>query len=555
MSINSVSMNSGYITTISSSLQQVENDQTLSGGSNSAQDATAVGTAMSAFEADTLAGNGPAMNSSQYWQVMTDFSHVGSDVTGASNNFSSDMQQLSADLASAVNLTITSPTASGSMPSVSISGETIPLITALYELLQELVGSPTSSGVSSSGASGVSSGSGTVGSGGTILAASGSSGATSGSQGISSGASATASAALATFDADAGGMALDGASNNNANQALKAQIDQAVSAGDKTSFEAAKTTILGMLSATGANTSSIQSALFAIEQNTTWSANGGAAVIGTALTNAGNAAGNGDWNNSNGPATLSTFTQAFNSRSSTATLEYDAAQVEANLNPQSIVGHDITTEMQQALAYADGGYNIGKDPANYAIQSSWGNMSPADINPTVSSALAAFSSNAGAMYLTEGAANGKANQALMAQVVAAVNAGDQTSFNGAYNAIIKAMGAPSAGQNSQVLASLNTLSSDTPWKTDGGKAVIATNIQNAANALAASDWQSGANPADVATFISDFNAGVPYSTLSSDASKIAGDLNSTDLSTNLSAMVTQALNYAQNDPNYNPKNS
>src|SRR6185437_10285644 len=191
----------------------------------------------------------------------------------------------------------------------------------------------------------------------------------------------------------------------------------------------------------------------------------------------------GDWSNPNGPVTLSTFVQAFNSHADTKTLEYDAAQVQANLNPQSIVGHNITAEMQQALAYADGGYNIGKNPADYAIQSSWSNISPADINPTVSSALADFSNSAGAMYLTEGAPDGKANQALLGQVVAAVNAGDKTSFNSAYDAIIKAMGAPSSGKNAQVLAALNTLSSQTQWKTDGGKAVIATNIQHAADAL------------------------------------------------------------------------
>lgn len=349
-------------------------------------------------------------------------------------------------------------------------------------------------------------------------------------------------------------MTLLGASNNNANQALQAQIDQAVAAGDKTSFEAAKTAIFGMLSSNGANTASIQSALLSIEQNTTWSANGGAAVIGTALTNAGQAAGNGDWTNPTaGQATLSSFIQAYGARANTQTLEYYAAQVQANLNPQSIVGHDITAELQQALAYADGGYAPGKDPANYTIQSAWSNITPAQINATVSSALSTFSSDAGAMALTEGAPNGKANQALMAQVIAAVNAGDQTSFNSAYAAIVKAMGPPSQGQNSAVLAALNTLSSATPWKVDGGQAVVAQNIQHAADALAASDWHSGANPADIGTFITDFNNGAPVSTLSSDASKIAGDLNNTDLSTNLSAMVTQALQYAENNPNYGKK--
>src|SRR6185312_11087514 len=105
------------------------------------------------------------------------------------------------------------------------------------------------------------------------------------------------------------------------------------------------------------------------------------------------------------------------------------------------------------------------------------------------------------------AGTGKANQALTAQIMAAVKAGDKTSFDAAYKAIVSAMSGPNDGQNLKALNDLNTLSTQTQWKGDAGPGVIAENIQHAADALSTSDWQKVSDPNDIATFINDFNSG------------------------------------------------
>lgn len=342
-------------------------------------------------------------------------------------------------------------------------------------------------------------------------------------------------------------MVLNGATNNMANVALKDQVDNAVAAGDKTSFEAAKATLLSMLSPTASNTPSVQQELINIENNTAWKANGGAQVIDAALENAGGAAGAGDWSSA-GAGALQTFESAFSSKSDMATLKYDASQVEGTLSGHTGVDNDINAELTQALAYAAGGYTIGKNPSEYGVQSAWSNLSPATISPSVSTALSTLSAAGSNMALGQGAANGKAAQALTDQALGAINAGDQATFNSAYKAIEHTMNDVSSGSNGKVLNALATLSAETQWRpsTDVTQSSLAANLQRAADAMGGSDWQGNPTVSAFNTFMQDFKGGASYATLSSDAAKVC--LNASPLSNNLTEMMYLAMKYviAQN---------